>query len=322
MLRSLALPRRSVLPLALAALLTSCGDDSPTRPGVRQSRIVFTASRTTIKSELYVMNSDGSDQRRLTFNSVSELQPSWSPDGSYIVFCRSWQDSSQRWWSGIFRIQADGTNEVCIDSIADAFRVEPRVSPDGSKIVFCQMSSRFEVWVMNAAGSAAVNLTPEPEQGNHPDWSPDGARIVYARPDPMGSRIYTMKADGSDTMKVVETGVASSNQAHPRWSHDGTKIAYADDRGVYLGPYDHRMWIYVVHADGSNPTAVTPLTEGYRDSPTWSPDDRKIAYRDNFRNGSVADAEIYTIAVDGSGETNVSQFPAGHDLTPDWGPAP
>ena len=319
----MSLPRRAVLGLALAALLTGCGDDSPNGPAELQSRILFTASRTTALSEIYTMNSDGTDQRRLTFNSVSELQPSWSPDGSYIVFCRSWQDSSQRWWSGIFRIQSNGTNEVCIDSIADVFRVDPRVSPDGSKIAFGQMSNRFEVWVMNADGSGEVNLTPAPEQGSYPDWSPDGTRIVYARSDPtLGFRIYTMKTDGSDTVKVVETGVPSSNQVQPRWSHDGTMIAYADDRGVDLGPYDHRMWIYIVPLGGSNPTAVTPLTDGYRDSPSWSPDDRKIAYRDNFRNGSVADAEIYTISVDGSGETNVSRFPNAHDLSPDWGPAP
>jgi len=78
----------------------------------------------------------------------------------------------------------------------------------------------------------------------------------------------------------------------------------------------------VVHSDGTNPTPVTPLTDGFRDHPSWSPDDRKIAFRDNYRNGTVADGEIYTIGVDGSGETNVSRFPAAHDITPDWGPPP
>jgi Tol biopolymer transport system component len=78
----------------------------------------------------------------------------------------------------------------------------------------------------------------------------------------------------------------------------------------------------VVQSDGANPTPVTPLTDGFRDHPSWSPDDRRIAYRDNYRNGSVADGEIYTIRVDGSGDANVSRFPAAHDITPDWGPAP
>jgi len=129
-----------------------------------------------------------------------------------------------------------------------------------------------------------------------------------------------MKSDGSDTVKVVETDIASSTQSEPRWSPDGTRIAYVDGRGIH-GSHD-MSWIYVVHADGSHRTPVTPLTDGLRDWPTWSPDGRKIAYRDNYRNGMVADAEIYTIGVDGSGETNISRFPSGHDFTPDWGPAP
>jgi Tol biopolymer transport system component len=315
-------PRRFILGLALVALLAGCGGDSdPAGPASRQSRIVFASARITILPEIYVMNADGTDQIRLTYSSAGGGQPSWSPDGSSIVFHRRWQDATQRWWSGIFRMKDDGSEQVCIDSIADVFRVSPRFSPDGSKIAFCQLGGRFEVWVMNADGSGAVNLTPDPGQGADPDWSPDGTRIVYSRNVPgLGWRIYTMRSDGSDTVKVVETGVPNSHQTEPRWSHDGTRIAYVDNRGVNTNP--NMNWIYVVHPDGSNPTPVTPLTDGYRDWPSWSPDDRKIAYRDNYRNGNVADAEIYTINVDGSEETDVSRFAAGHDFTPDWGPEP
>jgi hypothetical protein len=317
------MPRSFILGLALLALAPSCGDDSdPAGPAQRQSRIVFASARTTILPEIYVMNADGTGQVRLTYDAAGGGQPSWTPDGSHIVFHRRWQDATQRWWSGIFRMKDDGSEKVCIDSIPDAFWVDPRVSPDGSRIAFCQQgASGSEVWVMNADGSGAINLTPAPEQGVYPDWSPDGTRIAYSRNVPgLGWRIYTMKSDGSDTMKVVETGVANSHQVQPRWSHDGTRIAYVDTRGVTGNP--HMNWIYVVHPDGTSRTPVTPLTDGYRDHPTWSPDDSKIAYRDGYRNGSVADAEIYTIGVDGSGETNVSRFSGGHDITPDWGPAP
>jgi len=318
------MPRlRGPIPILMAtAIVAGCGDD-PSGPGpMGQSRIVFVAARTTILPEIYVMNADGSGQQRLTFNPRGAGQPCWSPDGSYIVFHRRWQDANQRWWSGIFRIRPDGSEEASLDSIGDVFRVSPRVSPDGSKIAFCQIgASTFEVWVMNADGSAAVNLTPDSAWSSDPDWSPDGTRIVYARRIPgQTSRIYTMKSDGSDTVKVVETDIASSTQSEPRWSPDGTRIAYVDGRGIH-GSHD-MSWIYVVHADGSHRTPVTPLTDGLRDWPTWSPDGRKIAYRDNYRNGLVADAEIYTIGVDGSGETNISRFPSGHDFTPDWGPAP
>ena len=300
----------------LAALLTGCGDDNPVGPASSQTRIVFASARTSIYPQIYVMNADGSDQVRLTSTSRNDGYPSWTKDGSHIVFDRLWQDAGQTSWSGIFRMKKDGSEVTCLDSIPDVIRSSPRVSPDGTKIAFTQYGPRTEVWVMNADGSGAVNLTPAPEGGEDPDWSPDGTRIVYARSTDQGSRIYTMKSDGSDTVKVVETGIANSFQVQPRWSPDGTRIVFVDNRGSTA----QMTWIYVVHADGSNPTPVTPLTDGLRDRPSWSPDGQRIAYRDAYRDGHVADAEIYSIGVDGSGMTNVSQFPSAHDLSPDWGP--
>ena len=54
-----------VILVALSAAL-GC-DDSPTRPKPRQTRIVFVSAR-VINTEIWVMNADGTDQRRLTFD--------------------------------------------------------------------------------------------------------------------------------------------------------------------------------------------------------------------------------------------------------------
>ena len=310
----------SIAAWSLVAILAGCsGDSNPAAPRPPQSRIVFAASRTTFQPEIYVMNADGSEQRRLTSNTINDGHASWAPDGSYIVFARRWQDAAQRWWSGIFRMQPDGSQTVCVDSIPDVFQVTPRISPDGSRIAYCQMGARYEVWVMNVDGSGPVNLTPEPEQGADPDWSPDGTRIAYARNDPaLGWRIYTMKSDGSDTVKVLETSVLNSHQNRPRWSHSGEWIAYVDTRGNTQQKY----WIYRVHSDGSNVFRISPNEDVFHVEPTWSPDDQRIAYRDNYHDGHIVDSEIYTIGIDGTGATNISRFPGAHDLQPDWGPNP
>lgn len=311
-LRTLAAP-------VLLTLIVGCGDDSPSGPGhAPQSRILFVSPRPTIQTEIWVMNADGTDQMRLTYNALYDGAPSWSPDASHIVFTRWWLDANQRVWSGIFRMNPDGSSEACLDSFPDTYCGPPRVSPDKSQIVFDQSG---EVWIMNADGTQAHSLTTGSEQGSYPDWSPDGSRIVYSRQGPEGMRIYTMSPTGTDTVKVLETGVANSFQVQPRYSPDGTKIAYVDNRGIGGNP--DMTWIYVMGADGSNPTPVTPLTDGLRDWPTWSPDGTRIAYRDNYRNGGAdRDAEIYSIGIDGTGETNVSRYPAAHDISPDWGPEP
>src|SRR5512144_1489104 len=92
----------------LAALLTGCGDDNSVGPSSHQTRIVFTSARTMIYPQIYAMNADGSEQVRLTPTSDNDGYPSWSKDGSYIVFDRLWQNAGQS-WSGIFRMNGDGS---------------------------------------------------------------------------------------------------------------------------------------------------------------------------------------------------------------------
>ena len=75
-------------------------------------------------------------------------------------------------------------------------------------------------------------------------------------------------------------------------------------------------WIDIANADGTNIRPVTPLTDGIRSEPCWSPDGSRIAYRDD-----IFPADIFSVNPDGSGLVNVSNFPGAHDINPDWGPA-
>lgn len=76
------------------------------------------------------MNVDGTAQTRLTFNTVDDFRPAFSPDGSKIAFYRNTGNSSE-----IYVMNANGTNEVRLtnNSSADEF---PRWSPDGTRIIF------------------------------------------------------------------------------------------------------------------------------------------------------------------------------------------
>jgi Tol biopolymer transport system component len=64
---------------------------------------------------LYVMNSDGSNDRRITSSPLDEGSPSWSPDGSQLVFHR-WGDGLH---SQIYRIGIDGTGETRLSDQPD-----------------------------------------------------------------------------------------------------------------------------------------------------------------------------------------------------------
>jgi Tol biopolymer transport system component len=89
------------------------------------------------------------------------------------------------------------------------------------------------------------------------------------------------------------------------WSPDGSKI-------VFYGGRDDNRDIYVMNADGSNPTRLTndPAQDRY---PTWSPDGLRIAFTSN-RDG---DDEIYVMSADGTGLVRFTRSP-GLDVLDDW----
>jgi len=91
------------------------------------------------------------------------------------------------------------------------------------------------------------------------------------------------------------------------WSPDGTRLAFNSKR-------DGNGEIYVINADGSNPTNLTndPAYDGW---PDWSPDGTKIAFYSNREE----DYEIHVMDADGSNPTNLTMSD-GYDAYPSWSP--
>jgi Tol biopolymer transport system component len=126
-------------------------------------------------AELYSVNADGSDRRRLTENTFEERAPSWSPNGDKIVYsCRidgGFTDSE------ICVIDADGTHRVQLtnNSVAD---LTATFSPDGQQIVFQrpvpgQGNQLFTMWpTLNEDGTLpiAAQLTFAPGVNLLPNW--------------------------------------------------------------------------------------------------------------------------------------------------------
>src|ERR671927_36467 len=93
------------------------------------------------------------------------------------------------------------------------------------KIAFTsEQLGNYEIYVMNADGSAQTPLTDGTFSDENPAWSPDGRKIAYASYRQFTSRIFVMNADGSG-----ETPLTGPRFAYlPKWSPDGRKIAYTD----------------------------------------------------------------------------------------------
>jgi dipeptidyl aminopeptidase/acylaminoacyl peptidase len=226
--------------------------------------IAFNSERAG-NTDIYLMNTDGTNERRLTDDPGYDAWPVWSPDGSRIAFVSTRSGNPDIYVMAVPQgTDVDGTNvqQLTTDPANDIW---PDWSPDGSQIVFpSRRDGNFEIYVMGADGSDPWRLTDTSASEDFPAWSPDGTQIVYARINGEDGT-YLMKADGSSQHKISDiVGLEFA------WSPDGTRIAFASD-------HQGARAIYVMDADGSNLHRLSRTWAG-ENCPDWSPDGKWIVF--------------------------------------------
>ncbi len=215
------------------------------------------------------MNADGSNQTRITTNSASDRQPSWSPDGTRLAFVSNRDGNDE-----IYVMNADGSSQTRLTNNA-AFDFDPAWSPDGTRIAFTStrdfpgitgnIANGFELYVMNADGTNPVRLTNNSTSDSGPSWSPDGTRIAFTSQRDGLPLVYVMNADGSNQINITQSTTLDSSD--PEWSPDGSKIAFTSYNRVGQTNADD---IFLMNADGSNITRVTNSSFDEHDL-SWQP---------------------------------------------------
>jgi dipeptidyl aminopeptidase/acylaminoacyl peptidase len=162
-------------------------------------------------TDIYVMDTDGSNVVRLTDDPASEYQPVWSPDGGMIAFARSLGDR-QLSHPAIFTMDPDGTDVRQVSSADGGSDFWPSWSPDGTQIVFATIRREdWGIWTVDADGSNEEQVFGGVGTGyvNNPVWSPDGSLIAFVgnpsiddySPD---DALYVMRPDGSGITPLAD----------------------------------------------------------------------------------------------------------------------
>jgi TolB protein len=316
----------AICTFAVALAIVACSESTTgtrTPPPLVDDRLVAFVSDSGNSccghSSIFIMHADGSHTTRVTSENQHDDLPAWSPDGSTIAFY------SDRSPSGIWTVNADGSNLRSLVSAPGLYPSEPAWSPNGHSLAFSETTtdslSNFVdiIEIADADGSNAHQLITAAADVASPSWSPDGTRITFVAG--VSPHLFVINTDGT-----AEHQITDGFDFQPQWSPDGSHIAFTTLDNNNVGVLAQ---ITVASPDGSNRRA---LTSGAVDrKPAWSSDGRQIAYegfgRDSTTGATLTPHRIYRINADGSGKRLMSSdtalsLPGYNSWAPAWKPAP
>ncbi|HJQ35391.1 MAG TPA: hypothetical protein VJ866_24780 [Pyrinomonadaceae bacterium] len=180
-----------------------------------------------------LMNVDGSGVEHLTPESVKAIHPNWSPDGSKLAYCTDDDLAPPRKNDADIVVITLATRRTQT-LITGGVNTYPAWSPDGKRLAFRRMLGEMnsEVFVADADGSGARNLTNHPAFDGWPAWSPDGTQIAFASNRNSSYQIFIMNADGSGVRLLANT---EGRATAPQWGRDGARIYFPICRNVDFG---------------------------------------------------------------------------------------
>lgn len=229
-----------------------------------------------------------------------------------------------------------------------------RVSPDGKRVLYTVNESVMtaekseyltQIWMANADGGDAYQMTFGEKPSGSPDWSPDGRWIAFTSSRSGKNNLYLMRSNGGEAEMItdVKSGVGGF-----AWSPDGKWIAFtmadplsADEEKSNKGKDDSRwidenvkmnhLYVAPVMKDGAGKREPRQLTKGAFTVGSglggggfdWSPDGKSIVFTHtktpkaddwvsaNVSVVDVASGEIKALAATAAAESQPAYSPDG-----------
>lgn len=200
-------------------------------------------------AEIYLVQPDGNNLRRLTTDERHDYSPVWSPTGERVAYM-----------SDPFAPGSANPNNI-----------------------------PTEVFILNLAGGTNIQIGAPKHHALEPIWSPDGERLAYVKvptqvnmgdffnPSIDNAHIFLVNADGSNQIQITPNHLRAVS---PSWSPDGKWLAFAA-RPSSNADTEETSAIYAVKTDRSCWRQLMPGITGQIYDVTWSPYDSQIALQSN-----------------------------------------
>ena len=195
---------------------------------IPSGKIAFVSDRDG-NNEIYLMDTDGSNQTNITNSVADDWAPTWSHDSKKIAFTSNRDGDNE-----IYVMNSDGSNVIQLTNNSNEDD-RPKWSPDAKRIIFySNRDGDDEIYIMDADGKNQRNLTNHQGFDGYPCcWSPDGQKIIFTSergkyPDSMFKLLYTMNVDSDQASRLLPSlGIGGAETlVGTDWSPDGKYIAY------------------------------------------------------------------------------------------------
>ena len=267
------------------------------KKGVCQTKIAFVSDISGYK-EIYIVDFDGYNLQRLTWDRSITLTPSWSPKGKEIVYTTYKKGNPDLY---LLNIEKGISRQF---SIFPGLNVTASWSPKGDCLALTlSKDGNVEIYIINKKGNSQ-RLTHHHRADSSPSWSPNGKEIVFTSDRSGSPQLYIMNRKGKKLRRLTYKG---SYNDSAEWSPRGNTIAFTSWQE---GSFD----ICLTDGEGENFKRLT-INPGNEENPSWSPDERYIA----FSSQKGEKSNIYIINSDGWNERQLT-FCGGNNYSPSWSP--
>lgn len=270
------------------------------------TQIIFNSDVEKENTDVYLMNADGSNVRKITDGPGWDASPPncWSRDGTQVLVLSDNDGGKENIY--LMNIEPYAPRHVAPKIESDQ-PLDPAYSPDGEKIVYTlpneirifDTGSQTDKSVYKIASAASVT------------FSPDGSKLLFQARIEDNTEICSINLDGFGFANISRN---PSRDMTPAFSPDGTRIAFAASRASGTGTFE----IYVMDADGSNPTLIFG-DRAISSGPAWAPDGKTIVFSNDREGGRIGNFELFSVSLDGGPEKRLTVRPR-YDVDPAFSP--
>jgi TolB protein len=268
--------------------------------GIAETKVTF-VSDLSGKKEVYIMDYDGRNPRRITTDRSIALSPRWSFNGKKITYT-SYRSGNP----DIYLLDLSNGLQKSLVSFP-GLNFSTSWSPGGDRIAYASTKDgNAEIYTMTPEATEHKRLTFNAADDLSPSWSPTGKQIAFTSDRGGGPQIYIMDADGMNVRRLTFIGKYNTS---PTWSPKGDWIAYTcrDD--------ERRLKLCADRADGQQSVRITASGPWDDESPSWALNGRDLVFTSN-RTGRN---QIFSVHLDGTRLIRLTSSPA-NNTSPSWSP--